>query len=336
MYSVVEAAGEKEWESFVSRHAPRALFQTWLWGETEKARGIAIGRYMVSGPAGIGAAFQFFRVDAKRGRFLHVRQGPVFADLADRRIWECILSFLSDRARQERAWFVRLGPQIPRTDSSQALLASFGMKPAAIHHMDAELCWVLLLDRDEDQLLSHMRKTTRYEIRRSQSQGVRIEKSTQVSDLSVFFDLYEKTSKRHHFVPHQGITEEFRTFAGRNQATLYTARYQKKVYAAAIILYTKEQAIYHHGASIPSPVSVTHLLQWEAIKEAKKRGMKVYNFWGIAQEDDKNHPWRGITVFKKGFGGHEVSSIHAHDLPVSGWYRLSRFVETGRRIRRGY
>ncbi len=106
--------------------------------------------------------------------------------------------------------------------------------------------------------------------------------------------------------------------------------------AAAIILFFGGFAIYHHGASISTKIPGSYLLQWIAIKEAKKRGKKLYNFWGIAPSDKPNHPWRGISLFKQGFGGREVSFGHAQDLPISPFYAISYTIESARKLSRGY
>ena len=76
---------------------------------------------------------------------------------------------------------------------------------------------------------------------------------------------------------------------------------------------------------------------WESIKEAKNRGMKYYNFWGIAPDKArKNHPFYGITHFKKGFGGYKKELLPAQDLPVSVKYWFNWVIETFRSIKRGF
>ena len=144
--------------------------------------------------------------------------------------------------------------------------------------------------------------------------------------------MYDKTSDRHNFVPHTGIREEIETL----DAEVLLASYQGKTIAAAIIVYFGDEAIYHHGASVLSKVGASHLLQWKAIREAKKRGYEVYNFWGIAPEDKINHPWRGITLFKKGFGGRQIEFMHAVDYPVSPLYIIPKTVEQIRKRFKGY
>jgi lipid II:glycine glycyltransferase (peptidoglycan interpeptide bridge formation enzyme) len=79
---------------------------------------------------------------------------------------------------------------------------------------------------------------------------------------------------------------------------------------------------------------VNYLLQWEAIKEAKKRNMQTYNFWGISPNENPNHRFSGVTKFKIGFGGSRVDYLHAHDLPISSWYWAVYLLESLRKSSR--
>lgn len=325
---------ESTWEWFVLRHSPGALFQSWQWGETQKRQSIPIERYGIYEGKTLRGVMQVALVRARRGTFLHVRHGPITD--GDIGVWQTAKEFLINRAKALRCIFIRLSPLLLDSLSTQAVLSVLRSRPAAIHRMDGEYVWVLDLDKNEDDLLACMRKTTRYEIRRAYKEGVSVHTSTDPRHLAEFFDLYTSTSVRHGFVPHSGIREEFEVFAKKGQAELYLGKHEGKTGAAAIILYYGHQAIYHHGASLSSKVPISSAIQWEAIRNAKKRGMKVYNFWGISPESSPNHPWRGITLFKKGFGGREITYIHAQDVPLSPLYLIPRSVETLRRVLRGY
>jgi lipid II:glycine glycyltransferase (peptidoglycan interpeptide bridge formation enzyme) len=76
-------------------------------------------------------------------------------------------------------------------------------------------------------------------------------------------------------------------------------------------------------------------LQWEVIKEIKSRGLSMYNFWGVVPEDAKDHPWAGLSTFKRGFGGAEERYVHAKDFPISIWYYFTYVIEKIRKIKRG-
>ncbi len=334
-YSVAAVDDESQWEWFVLQTSPNALFQSWLWGDVQKRMGANVSRYGIFEGKVLCGVFQTVDVRARRGAFLHVRHGPVLAAPTEA-LWRATFNFLRQEANKRNMWFIRMNPVLADAPDLRHMFAAEGLRPAAIHRMDGEQCWILDLSQSEEEILSGMRKTTRYEVRSAAKEGVEVFSTTNPIHLKEFFALYKETSTRHGFVPHNGIREEFEVFTKKNQAVLYLGKVGGKTRSAAIILYYGYQAIYHHGASVPSKEPVSYAVQWEAIREAKKRGMKVYNFWGIAPENSAKHPWRGITLFKKGFGGREINYIHAHDLPISPLYILPRTVELVRRMSRGY
>lgn len=324
-----------EWDRFWGEHAPQALFQSWAWGEVVKRQSIPVARFGLYDGSCLVGMYQVVTVRARRGTYLHIRHGPVIIG-TNPEVWECIITFLQNFAKDQRASFIRMNPPFEDTKTNHILLRSFGMRPAAVHEVDAERCWVLDITPDEESLLSGMRKTTRYEIRRSEKVEIRVVSSTDPTDLDKFFGLYQKTSQRQHFVAHTGIRDEFEVFAGEGNAVLLLGYHEHTLLSAAIILFSGRQAIYHHGASSPTKFPVNYAVQWKAIREAKRRGMRIYNFWGIAPAVTKNHPWQGLTLFKTGFGGQEVRTIHAHDLPLSPRYWVTRSIEWWEMRKRGY
>lgn len=324
-----------KWDEFLHSHAPNALFQSWLWGDVQKASGETIWRMGIMNREEMVGIAQIVVVRAKRGTFLHVRHGPVLKNQNVLK-WREFIDLTIPLARKERAWFIRVSPLLDNSDVTSRMFSSLGFLPAAIHEVDAERCWVLDIDKKDDELLMGCRKTTRYEIRLAQKMDVEIRKSEAVADIKYFNELYKETSKRHGFVGHSSIEEEFAVFSREHRAMLINGFWEGKICASALILFYGGQAIYHHGASISSKAPVSYLVQWEAILEAKKRGIKLYNFYGIAPDDMPNHPWRGITLFKKGFGGREISYIHAHDYPLSHLYMIPRSIELIRRRLKGY
>lgn len=325
----------KTWEEFLLEFSPQALFQSWLWGEVEKKAGHTVLRYGLFHGETLAAIAQIFVIRAKRGTYLHVRQGPVFRKQSNV-YWEEFFRGVRRIAKEHHAWFVRVSPLVADTEAQNNLMDSLGLSPSPIHEVDAERCWVLDIDKSEEDLLNGMRKSTRYEIRKIKKMDITVTESTDVRDLSKFYSLYEETSKRHGFVTHSSITEEFSVFAAENNAVLYLGYFEKNLTASAIILFYGGQAIYHHGASVSNKIPVSYAIQWRAIAEAKKRGIPLYNFYGIAPEGKPNHPWNGLTLFKKGFGGREVVYVHARDLALSPLYIIPKAIDSIRKKLRGY
>jgi len=324
-----------QWENIIDSISPTALFQRFDWGEVQRMCGQTVYRFgYYDKNIQIGVA-QAVVIRAKRGNFLHIRHGPIMRTW-NTKSFEAVLSHLKDIAKANSCVCVRISPCIEQHNKQEVLFQKLGGLPAAIHAMDAEHSWVLDIRPSEEELLASMRKTTRYEIRHAQKMGVRIEKTIDQKSLSIFSSLYDATAKRHGFIEHQNIQEEFTVFSKANKALLIHGIVDKRVIASAIILFIGFEAIYHHGASESSSIPASYLVQWEAIREAKLRGMIQYNFWGIAPTDTVHHPWHGLTHFKKGFGGTIRSYMHAYDFPTSFQYRVFRAIEWLRKHYKGY
>ena len=320
------------WEEFANKYAPQSLFQSWNWGEVVRKgqnTSFRIGLYEDDNLVGIA---QVVAIEAKKGRFLHIRHGPILKDYKEEYLKDLII-FLKQKAKEYNALYVRISPLIENSKTNNILFKNLGFHDSPLHALDGEYVWVLSIDNPEEELLANMRKTTRYLIRKAQKMGVIVEKSDNINQ---FLDLYSATSRRHGFVEHKGIREEFDVFSQNNQVALFLAKYQGQIVAAALILFSGIQAIYHHGASITTDIPGSYLLQWEAIREAKKRGLKYYNFRGIAPENKPNHPWHGLTLFKTGFGGKVKDYLHAQDLSFSLLYYFTYIAESLRKAKRGY
>ena len=79
-------------------------------------------------------------------------------------------------------------------------------------------------------------------------------------------------------------------------------------------------ATYYYGASdhIYRSFMAPYLLQWTAIRAAKQRGLRVYDFLGIAPENQTSkHSLDGVTSFKRKFGGRVAQYLSSSELVLS-------------------
>jgi len=180
--------------------------------------------------------------------------------------------------------------------------------------------------------LADMRKTTRNLVKRGEREGVEVKEGT----LDEFYALYRKTEKRQKFVAFSKKYLETELRAFDEDARIFLAIHEGTILAGAIIVFYDDTIYYHHGASLHSQIPAAYSLQWEIIKFAKRRDLKRYNFWGVVKETDTAHPWHGLSLFKRGFGGKEWPLMHAKDLPLSYKYWISWGIERARKWKRGY
>lgn len=271
---------------------------------------------------------------ARRGRYLFMPY-PVM----DKKIMEVILPHLRALAGTLKIDFLRISPMIDESAENKKWMADMGFRDAPVHMMHPELLWLLDLNKTEEELLKDMRKNTRYGVKQAEKMGLEVKSGATEELLKQFYEIHEETSKRQHFIPYPWayLKAQLEVFAPKDQIKIYIVENEGKPIAGAVIMFFGPEGIYHHGASLSefNKIPSSYLIQWEAIKETKKRGMPRYNFWGVVDNAPK-HPWAGLSFFKKGFGGYGRPILHCQDLPLTPKYWFNFVIETIRRIKRGY
>ena len=335
-YEVKEVEDKKTWEGFSLSTSPNTFLQSWNWGEFNISLGRKIWRLGVySGPKLVGIGL-VVKQPSRFGSYLYCPRGPVL-NWSQKEQFRAIFEKLKAIGEEERCIFIKTDPLLEETVENREIFKQLGFK-SAVTFMQVEDAWLLPLEKSEEGLLADMRKTTRYLVRNEPKQGVQIEISGKPETINKFVDLLYSTAARKGFVNHSKdyYTKQFGIFSPEDQEKIFIAKKGGSVLAMAMIMFYGEMGYYLHAASNPKEAqSVGYSLQWEAIKEAKRRGCKYYNFWGVVK--DKNfhpgHPWYGFSLFKRGFGGFKYSYIRAEDYPLSSKYAAYRAAE---RLRRAY
>ena len=327
MLHIKEITNKQVWENFLNKQPTYPFFQSWNWGEVQKKLTTHILRIGLFDEKKLIAVIQIIEIKAKRGHYLYLRHGPVMKDFS-KKYFDKIMLFIKKIAQEKNASFIRVS-RFPKTTQAADYFKSNNFHPSAIQTVDAEVCWVLDITKSEDELLKSMRKSHRYLIKKSQISGVSIIKTQDRKELERFLPLYKKLSLRKHFVAHKGISEEFEIFVKSDEEVLFLAMYEGKIISGAMIAFVGNTAIYRHSASDDNyrNIQSSYMIQWEVIKEAKRRNKSIYNFWGIAPIGSTNHPWSGLTLFKTGFGGQYEEFLFTMDLPLRFFYIKTYIID---------
>jgi len=315
------------WEEFLMTCEDYTFLQSWDWGEINKKMGEKIWRLgLVDGEVLLGICMAF-TINARRGKMLFVPHGPLLKNFNDVS-FKKMLVYLTQVAKDENCVCLRISPWLEESESSKKLFGEMGFSNAP-SMMHAEYTWLVNLKGSEEEVMGRMRKTTRNLIRRAEREGVLIEKSQDVDKVDDLYRLQMEVVKRNNFVPfsRKYLRTEMEQFFSDDRAILFLGSYEGKVYGAALIVFVGKFAYYYQSGSGECKVPVNYLLQWEVLKEARGRGAEIYNMWGIAPENKLNHPWRGLTTFKTGFGGQAKQYMHAQDLVLSPKYWLTYLIE---------
>ena len=331
---VKEVNQKKDWEKFVLSYKGANFLQSFNWGEFHKNLGKTIRRIGFYKQDKLVGVMLCIIEEAKRATYLTVPAGPLI-NWDDKTQVQQFRQTLESIAREEGCSFIRVRPQILENEKNKKLFESLDFKSAPMH-LHAELTRQLDLAKSEDEILSEMRKTTRYEIKQAIKLGIKITTSKDPHDIDDFYKLQNETAKRQHFVEFDRnfLKEQFKVFVKDGQVLLYTTWLGKKKLVQAFIIFYGQEADYHYGASTLDGRRYpgAYLIQWEAIKEAKKRRMKRYNLWGVSPEGDVNHRFWGVSVFKRGFGGEDIEYLHARDLVINPIaYKINQAIEVARK-----
>jgi len=340
---------KKEWDKFLNNKVvstekvitteieQKTFLHSWQWGLFNYQLGIRnyqLGIYHKDELIGVALVL---KIIAKRGTFLFIPHGPIIKVKIEKlkvKSYELLLNFLKNLARQENCSFIRISPILKDNEENKKLFKKLGFKIAPAH-MHAERSWIVDINKSEEEILACMRKTTRNLIRQAIKKQ-ELETYT-LNTLDNFYKLYQETFKRQGF---SGFTKNYlqkELEAFGDDTKVFLVKYEKKVLAGAIVIFLGDTAYYHHSASVHSKLPATYLMNWEIIREAKKRGCKYYNMWGVVKEDDKKHPWFGLSLFKRGFGGAELNLMRAQDLPLKKIkYFINWVIEKIRTKKRRY
>lgn len=334
---IKEISNKDEWENFLKKTYPKTFLQSWSWGDFSERMGQKIWRLGIYGEEDLISTALIVKVVAKRGTFLMIEHGPNSLK-PDFKILELFLNKLKKLAKEEKASFIRICPIWENNDENRLIFKKLGFRNAPMF-VHPEVSWILDIDKDEGEILKEMRKTTRYLIRRGlKDENIQIIKRKDIKSLGVFLEIFRDTVSRHNFVPFSDkyLKNEFISFIQNDEILILLGKYMGEVVAGAMIVYWQDMGFYHQGASIRkySKMPVSYLLQWEAIREAKKRNCKYYSFWGIAPQDEVKHPWYGLSLFKKGFGGRREDYVLTQDYVLNYRYILNYLIEKIRRRRR--
>lgn len=275
-------------------------------------------------------------------RYAFCAKGPVMSKkTSEREIYKAILEYL----KKENCIFFRIEPASLLRNADFEVRKSIDIQPRATSRLD--------LNKTDDELLALMHHKARYNIRLAEKKGVTIKEG---KDSDAFLRLYHETSKRDGFTLHDD--DRYRVVLN-SKAAVYqlSAVFEDKIVATGIFLGFGNAFYYLYGASdyyyrhVMSP----YLVQWSAIRLARKLGYKYYDFYGIAPPPgeknlvgsalatsyqpvegyvyDEKHQHGNLARFKMGFGGEIEYNIGTWDVVIDRRkYWVYKIVRALRRL----
>jgi peptidoglycan pentaglycine glycine transferase (the first glycine) len=318
---LVQVEDRERWNEAVARLPCAHVLQSYEWGVFKSRHGWQPSRLLfLRGAEPVAAASLLMRrPPGGRWGVMYVPKGPAL-DYDDSGLVGEVLTRLQEIAREQRAIFVKIDPDISAGRSDVARLIEQRGWRASSEQIQFRSTLLVDLRRPEEELLSAMKRKCRYNVRLAGRRGVEVHLGG-IDDLPLLYQMYIATSARDEFIirPYSYYADAWNTFVSRGLAQLFLARHGEDVLAGLLLFRFGDKAWYMYGASTDHHRSLmpNYLLQWEAMKWARAHGHSLYDMWGAPDELDKSDPMWGVYRFKSGFGGKFTSSLGAFDYPVS-------------------
>jgi len=326
---IVAALSKAGWNMFVKQNYPLvgAFMQTWEWGEFQQSIGRKIERHFLYDSSKPIAAFTLVYYLLPLGlSYGYMPRGPVMA--ANHRQGSELFNIfkaIKNWAKQKfpDLIFLRLEPPI-----SQILLKE-GNDNFCIpdYYIQPRHNTGVCLEPSEEDILASFHSSTRRNIRVAKKRGVTVEMKSKMTeaDYDWFFNMVKDIIKRnggkdpypnrayfHSLFKNIPMAAEVHDPDNLSIGTFYGYQYDRPA-AIHFVLFFGETATYLFGASYTDclPSKVETYLHWATMKEAKRRGVKLYDLGGI----DENC-WPTLTKFKRQFHGKEFNYIGNIDIPI--------------------
>ncbi|KKU45828.1 MAG: FemAB family protein, partial [Microgenomates group bacterium GW2011_GWA2_46_7] len=149
--------------------------------------------------------------------------------------------------------------------------------------------FVLNVSPSETELLSSCKPKTRYNIRVAEKHGVKVEIDNSEEAFAKYLELTEETTKRQRFYAHGRKYHQkmWQVLHKADIAQLLVARYQGEIITTWVLFKYGDTLYYPYGASTRAhrEVMANNLVMWEAIRLAKKWGLKYLDMWGALGPD---------------------------------------------------
>ena len=307
------------WQEVLARSASGDFLHDWAWAEVAAFDGEPQRRFVVE------SGTELLALCAAQGRrtFLarsiwYVPHGPVLDYDAPQAgdALGALLAGLRREAHRARAIVVILEPRLEAESTGIDTFRGRALRASAAT-LQVGQTRIVDVSGTDDELLAQFDKDTRYAVRRAEREGVDVRCITDARDRRAVDSLHAlvaETQRRAGF-PLPAL-ERYRTawraLATERRASILEVWHGQRLMASGMLVVEGHRSFYlFSGSRREEPdepkVFASYALQWAMMRTARRMGSRHHDLWGIAPADaGPEHPWYGVGLFKKGFGGRAV------------------------------
>jgi lipid II:glycine glycyltransferase (peptidoglycan interpeptide bridge formation enzyme) len=314
-----------------------SALQGWGYGEARRALGHVPLRYLIRDGNRTVGAVQLLRKPLAPGlSLLYAPRGPVLDDITR-------LPDVAEAVRRvARPGDVRvlIEPPFPR---SAHLLPELIGPWRRTEAEQPEHTIAVDLTKSEDDLLKNLHQMARRNVKKSAKLGVTAGRD---DDFEAFWEIFTATNERAKLgafprAYYETMLREGGAYGG--EAYIVLARHEGRALAGGFFLAMGGGTYYLYGGSIkddrPTPdgekrqdVQAPTAFYWNAMMDAKRRGYRFFDFWGIPRALDEGKHSFGVFKMKENFGGDKIW-YPGYEYPLSP---LAPLVTRALRLRKDF
>ena len=366
----IEELESNEYEEYISKNKYTTFYQKEYWGKLKKDGG---WNYKLVGMKKnnkiVGATLLLFK-NLPLGLKLFYSPRGFLIDYNDEELLKEFVLEIKEYVKKENGFILKIDPYVEYktrdidgnvveggVDNSKVVenLKKLGFKHYGFNKdisKELQPRWMYVLDlkgKTEDEIFSNFSKHYRKTIRRTEKQGLVVERISK-DKLMDYKKIMEHTSSRRDFIDRPySYYENMYDKIGENliinvcylDTNLGISKFKDEIkkiegyqdikdyhlkdiedYKKKIELYESYQKKYGDKIPLAGTMSIVcgkeYLNLFGGAKEALNLGCEIYNFYGISGNFEKeNNDMYGVYEFKRGFGGRVVELIGEFDLIIS-------------------
>lgn len=304
----IELIEEDAWDKYFQEVNLKNISQDWNYG-TVKSRinNVLTLRYKITDNESVTAIFQLY---IKRVKYFpliklcYLNRGPLFVIEPTAELTTKVFKAIKYYFRWQSGYVLLLNPFIDNSIENEGILRKLKYRRLGKNEYSTAYVDLLL---SEDDLRKKLNSKWRNQLSLSERKGVTVEVNLAEDYIKIILQKYKMMTSEKNFY---GLSENeiltlYDNFSKRSQfINLIAYDCEGLIVAFSIVLCYGDQAVYLIGwvDNNARRLNPSNLLLWSAIKYLKLNGYKIFDLGGL---DEQNLP--GITKFKKGISGKEVS-----------------------------
>ena len=313
-------------DEFIAGSTYGDILQSFAWGEVKCPDWEPVRALVGDDQGNIRAAFSilFRRLPLFGHTVAYAPRGPVLDKINDEELFGYTLNAMAELAKKYKAVVLKIDPAIPAEAAHTSFLQKAGFHLTGGDHdfggLQPRYTFRLALGGGIDDIFAGFPKKLRYKINYGPKNGL-VFRANEATSIADFYTALSKTGERNDFLTRtpQYFQHVYDTLKKEDRVHLLTGYVTDEpvISSMTFSLGNKAWAVYGGQTNTYRNLYAYHAMNWERIKWAQSKGAVWFDFYGVPNHVEEDHPLYGLYFFKKSFGGDFVSLIGEWDKPFS-------------------